>query len=249
MKIALCLSGQPRFVDEVAPFILQNVCEGYDVDVFAHIWFDEELLNRPYKIGANGDQWINQRLDKDAITKLVTIYNPKKYIVEPSKKFIDPTVHFETSLQRYWTWGDYTQEFRDRIINNTLSYFYSLNQVNNIKKNYEYQEGFKYDWVVRCRTDTVLQTKIEYERYNPNVINFSGMCNQPDGMINDWFDFGGSKVMDAFMSLFPVFDLVLDKCLNENDNAFCPELLHRKMVDCFGVGIQSHPIYITLPRF
>ena len=59
------------------------------------------------------------------------------------------------------------------------------------------------------------------------------MSNQPDGMINDWFDFGGSKVMDAFMSLFPVFDLVLDKCLKENDMAFCPELLHRKMVDFF----------------
>jgi hypothetical protein len=246
MKIALCLSGQPRFVDEVAPLILQNVCEGYDVDVFAHFWFDEKLQAEPYKFEGN---WSSQRILSDAVDKAIQIYKPKKYVIEPSKKFIDPTVHFETSLQRYWTWGDDTQEFRDRIINNTLSYFYSLNQVNNIKKNYEYQEGFKYDWVVRCRTDTVLHTKIEYARYNPNIINFSGMCNQPDGMINDWFDFGGSKVMDAFMSLFPVFDLVLDKCLNENNKAFCPELLHRKMVDCFGIGIQSHPIYITLPRF
>jgi hypothetical protein len=68
-------------------------------------------------------------------------------------------------------------------------------------------------------------------------------------MINDWFDFGGSKVMDAFMSLFPVFDLVMDKCLKENEMAFCPELLHRKMVDCFGINIQSHPIYITYQDF
>ena len=246
MKIALCLSGQPRFINEVAPYIINNACSGYDVDVFAHIWFDEDLLNNPYKHEGN---WSSQRIQSSAVQNLLDIYKPVSYIIEPSKKFIDSEIHFETSLNRYWTWGEPGQEFRDRIINNTLSYFYGLNQVNNLKKTYEYANGFKYDWVVRCRTDTILHTKINYENYNRNVINFSGLSNQPDGMINDWFDFGGSKVMDAFMSLFPVFDLVLDKCLNENDMAFCPELLHRKMVDYFNINIEPHPIFITLPRF
>ena len=82
-----------------------------------------------------------------------------------------------------------------------------------------------------------------------NVINFSNISNQPDGMINDWFDFGGSKVMDVFMSVFPIFDFAIEKCMNENDNAFCPELIHRKMIDFFDIDIQSHPIGITLPRF
>lgn len=249
MKIALCLSGQPRFVQEVAPYIIQNVCSGYDVDVFVHIWFDEDLLNGPYKIGAKNDEWVNQRLDKNSVSNLLEIYKPVSYVIESSKKFIDPLIHFETSLERYWTWGEPGSEFRNRIINNTLSYFYSLNQVNNLKKVYEYENGFKYDWVVRCRTDTILHTKINFENYNSNVINFSGMSNQPDGMINDWFNFGGTKVMDAFMSLFSVFDLVLDKCFKENSNAFCPELLHRKMVDCFNINVESHPIHITLPRF
>ena len=47
MKIALCLSGQPRFINECAPFILKNICEGYDADVFFHLWFDENLQNKP----------------------------------------------------------------------------------------------------------------------------------------------------------------------------------------------------------
>jgi hypothetical protein len=246
MRVALCLSGQPRFVDEVAPYIIANACRGYQVDVFAHIWFDEELLNNPYKHEGN---WSSQRLKSNAVDDLLKIYKPVSYIIEPSKKFIDDQIHFETSFKRYWTWGEPGLEFRNRIINNTLSYFYGLNQVNNLKKVHEYANGFKYDWVVRCRTDTILHTKINYENYDQNVINFSGLSNQPDGMINDWFDFGGSKVMDAFMSLFPVFDLVMDKCLKENDMAFCPELLHRKMIDCFNINIQPHPIHITLPRF
>lgn len=246
MKIALCLSGQPRFVQEVAPYIIQNVCDGYNVDVFTHLWFDEDLQNKPYKFEG---QWQSQRLRSTAVDEVLKIYNPVSYIIEPSKKFIDPTIHFETSLKKYWTWGEPGQEFRDRIINNTISYYYSLNQVNNLKKSYEYANGFKYDWVVRCRTDTILHTKINYEQYDKNVINFSNISNQPDGMINDWFDFGGSKVMDAFMGVFPMFDFAIEKCMNENNNAFCPELIHRKMIDFFNIEISSHPIIITLPRF
>lgn len=246
MKIALCLSGQPRFVQEVAPYIIKNCCDGYDVDVFAHLWFDGDLQTKPYKFEG---QWQSQRLRSTAVDEVLQIYNPVSHIIEPSKKFIDPTIHFETSLKRYWTWGEPGQEFRDRIINNTISYYYSLNQVNNLKKAYEYDNGFKYDWVVRCRTDTILHTKINYKHYDSNVINFSNISNQPDGMINDWFDFGGSKVMDVFMSVFPIFDFAIEKCMNENDNAFCPELIHRKMIDFFDIDIQSHPIGITLPRF
>ena len=75
------------------------------------------------------------------------------------------------------------------------------------------------------------------------------MQGQPDGMINDWFDFAGSKEMDAFMSVFPVWQLILEKCLRENNGAYCHELMHRKMVDSFGIGIQGQPIHITLPRY
>ena len=43
MKVALCLHGQPRLIPECASYILENMCSGYDVDVFFHFWFDEKL--------------------------------------------------------------------------------------------------------------------------------------------------------------------------------------------------------------
>ena len=252
MKIALCLSGQPRFVEEVAPYILKNICEGYDVDVFCHFWFDEKLQTEPYKYGECGKgEWHHQRISDDAINTALKIYNPILYKIDKSKSFFDSAVPFEPSLKRYWygALDDPDQRgFRDRTVNNCLSYFYSLNEVNKLKKEHEYTHDFKYDWVVRCRTDTVLHTKIEFESYNPNVINFSFLQGQPDGMINDWFDFAGSKEMDVFMSVFPVWQLILEKCMKET-GAWCHELMHRKMVDSFGIGIQGHPIHITLPRF
>ena len=252
MKIALCLSGQPRFVEEVAPYILSNVCEGYDVDVFCHFWFDEKLQNEPYKFGVCGNgEWHNQRISANALDQALKIYKPISYKTEPSKTFFDSAVPFEQSLKRYWygALDDPDQKgFRDRTINNCLSYFYSLNEVNKLKKEHEYAHDFKYDWVVRCRTDTVLHTKINYEHYDPSIINFSNLQNQPDGMINDWFDFAGSKEMDVFMSVFPVWQVILEKCMGET-GAWCHELMHRKMVDNFGINIEGQPIIITLPRF
>ena len=51
MKIALCFSGQPRFIEQVAPYVKENIIGDYDVDVFAHLWFDEDLQTKPYKYG------------------------------------------------------------------------------------------------------------------------------------------------------------------------------------------------------
>ena len=123
-------------------------------------------------------------------------------VVEKSKKFNDTALHFETSLKRYWKGSidnPLDPDYRNRTINNCLSYFYSLHEVNKLKKLHEYEHDFKYDWVIRCRTDSIVHTKMQFKACNPEVINYTGIMNQPDGMINDWFNFGGSDVMDAFM--------------------------------------------------
>lgn len=252
MKIALCLSGQPRFVDEVAPYILKNVCEGYEVDTFIHFWFDEKLQTEPYKFGECGKgEWHKQRIASNAVEKSLEIYKPISYKVEPSKQFFDSKVPFESSLKRYW-WGTLDDPDLEGMckkkLSDCFSYFYSLNEVNKLKKEYEYANDFKYDWVVRCRTDTIIHTKIPFEDLDSEFVHYSNLQNQPDGMINDWFDFGGSKQMDVFMSVFPVWQLILEKCMNET-GAWCHELMHRKMLDTFGIGCHGQPIHITLPRF
>ena len=164
---------------------------------------DEDLVNKPYKYGGDGE-WVNQRIDSKAVDKAVEIYNPTTFITQPSKSFTDSDVHFETPKNKYWGGGepDDQEGFRNRTVNNCLSYFYSLNEVNKLKKEYEYANDFKYDWVVRCRTDTLLHVKIPFNDLNPEMVHYSDNMQQPDGMINDWFDFGGSKQMDVFMSVF-----------------------------------------------
>lgn len=255
MRIALCFSGQPRFIKRVAPLIKQNIIGNYDVDVFAHLWFDEDLQSKPYKYGGAGG-WKEQRIDSDAIKQFEDEYNPKRLVVENSKKFLYSNLsdNYLPSLQRY-KWGaiDNPDEpnFPVRDVNNITSYYYSLLKVCLLKKEYEYENDFKYDIVVKTRTDSEVHNKIEFESFLniSNTVFYSGSQQQKDGMINDWFNFGSSKSMDVFMSPFPVLDYCIESCMQQTDGAWCCELIHKKMVDFFKINSQPLPIYITLPRF
>lgn len=256
MKIALCLSGQPRFVKEVSPYIIENVCKGYDVDVFMHLWFDEDLQTKPYKYGGSGN-WVNQRIPETAIDDAISIYNPKLYKIQPSKTFKDSTIKTDycyypngelVQWSKHWNESD-EPDYKLRMVNNWISCHYSLNQVNLLKKEYEYENDFKYDFVVRCRTDSVVQTKIIFENYDPEVLHYTGILNQPDGMIADYINFGGSKIMDPFMSTFSFIDQIFKMCYDDFGGAWSNEMLHRKTMDLFKIPHQAHSIIVTLPRF
>jgi hypothetical protein len=72
MRIAACFAGQPRFINECAPSILQNVFKDQQVDVFAHLWFCDELHNETFKYGGDGG-WEDYRIPKTAIDDFIQI--------------------------------------------------------------------------------------------------------------------------------------------------------------------------------
>ena len=253
MKIALCFSGQPRFIEQAAENVFDNVIGDYDVDVFAHLWFDEDLQTKPYKYGGAGG-WKDQRIPADAIETFKRIYKPKDILVQKSKKFLDSGLsdNYLATQQRYKQGSINNPDepnFEVRDVNNIISYYYSLMQVCSLKKEYEYANNFKYDYVIKMRTDSIVHNAIEYEGFRKDAIFFSGMQNQPDGMINDWFDFGGSEVMDVFMSAFPFLDYCIRDCMKQTNGAWCCESIHRTIIDRFEIPCQPLPIHITLPRF
>ena len=62
MKIALCFSGQPRFIKESASLIKENIIQDYDVDVFSHLWFDEGLQQNHISMVVLVDGFIKEYL-------------------------------------------------------------------------------------------------------------------------------------------------------------------------------------------
>ena len=101
MKVALIISGQPRFVNECAPYLIQNIVSKYDADVFSHLWFDEKMTKTPYKYESN---WTTQTISSDAINAFKSIYNPKLLEVEESIFFQDDSMNFDASIKKYNDW-------------------------------------------------------------------------------------------------------------------------------------------------
>ncbi|MEY3811835.1 MAG: Synechococcus phage Bellamy [Pseudomonadota bacterium] len=250
MKIALCFSGQPRFVNECSDLILNNVIQNYDVDVFAHLWFDEDLQTKPYKYGGSGG-WKDQRIPSTSIDDFKKIYNPIQILIESSKSFGDQNldIDFELSEKKYWSGGLKTEpDYKRRQINNSLSYFYSLSEVNRIRKLYEYDKKIQYDYVIRCRTDTQVNNLIPFELFDPNALHCTSLMQQPP-FINDWFNFGGSEVMESFMGVFPLLKHLMNKTKLRREGTWCIELVHAELLDRMDVTVQRHPFSVSLPRF
>ena len=250
MKLALCFSGQPRFVNECSDLILSNVIGDYNVDVFAHLWFDDALQSQPYKHGGDG-KWKDQRIPRTAIDDFINTYNPKDILVEPSKFFGDPDLDkdFDLSQKKYWPGSiDNEPNYQERQINNTLSYFYSLCESNKLRKLYEYENKIKYDYVIRCRTDSQVNQKITYENYEPQAVHFTSLM-QPKPFINDWFNFGGSEAMEGFMGVFPLLRYLMLQTKCSREDTWCVELVHVELLDTLGIPLERHPFSVTLPRF
>ena len=250
MKLALCFSGQPRFVKECCQSIISNVIQNYDVDVFAHLWFDENLQNNPYKFGGSGG-WQSQRIPNTAVDDFKEIYSPVDLLIEPSRSFgdFDLESDFELSEEKYWP-GSLKGEpnFKTRQINNCLSYFYSLSEVNRLRKLYEYKNKIKYDYVIRCINDSQVNQPILYEQFDPDAIHFTGLM-QPPPFINDWFNFGGSEVMETFMGVFPMARCLIARTKQSREGTWCIELVHVELLDRLEIEMQRHPFSVTLPRF
>jgi hypothetical protein len=250
MKIALCFSGQPRFVKECAQSIITNVIQDYDVDIFAHLWFDEDLQNKPYKYGGSGG-WKDQRIPSSAIDYFKNMYSPLKLVIEPSKVFADPNLEhdFDLSEAKYWP-GSLNGEpdFMGRQINNVFSYFYSLSEVNRMRKLYEYENKINYDYVIRCRTDTYVNQPIPFENFDPKAVHFTNTMQQPP-FINDWINFGGAEAMEAFMGVFPLAKCLTMRTKESREGTWCIELIHVELMERMGIPLQRHPFSVSLPRF
>ena len=75
VKIALCLTGQPRFVGECYQNIYENLIRPNGIeDVFAHIWFNKEMCNKSYKYGGAGG-WEHQRISEISPELVQYFYN------------------------------------------------------------------------------------------------------------------------------------------------------------------------------
>ncbi len=209
MRIAICISGQPRGLPTSVSFFKDNLLTpNGNPDVFIHTWYDKTLINTPFdsaqpertnKLGtwfADVDEFYKKEI------------NPVNLLVESPRSF-DEFLHLQN---------------RESAIQTRLaSMFYSSYQANKLKTNYEEKHGFKYDVVVKTRIDIryhgpILISNIIDSNLNTNIyvsklyqhMRTHDSYPTTDGgsysSLSDTFAIGSSDNIDKFCSVFEHFE-------------------------------------------
>ena len=198
-KIALCYSGRPRSYQECYKNHKDYFRLGQkDVDVFAHMWFDEDLVGSQFRTDVGQGTWPDSSV-KDWIDEN---WKPKKIIYEKPRYFADM---FADTWQTKWK--------ATHPKDNQISMFYGIEQAINLKKQYEEENNFKYDYVVRMRSDLLWMQHpgpIKFEDYDQNKLHSFNVNPGPDWIqtgvkdfaILDIIAWGGSEVMDKYGKIY-----------------------------------------------
>ena len=194
MKIALCLSGQPRIVSTALHSLQSNLIEINECDVFIHTW-----CNNKHKERIEGDYRNEWSFNDYPI--LLQQLKPKSILIEEQFDFIN------------------TYKIPDWCCNctaqNSQSMFYSIKQSNELKKQYEIKNNFEYDYVIRSRMDCWFRSSLDVSVFDKNHIHVS---NTVHGLgFNDFFAIGNSKNMDKYSSTFDNLQHLSSVCEFNNE--------------------------------
>jgi hypothetical protein len=119
------------------------------------------------------------------LNKDCDLYKPKKIIIEPQKNVI-PSTFINPSYEHFVH----------------FSMFYSMKESLRLKQEYEKENNFKYDLVIRTRFDIGLETVICPELYDLKKGVYSpNVCMNPS-VISDWFNFSDSETIDLYSELY-----------------------------------------------
>ncbi len=207
MKIALCLSGQPRFVEKTYPFIYNNIIVPNNADVFVHTWFDKDDVGQPFR--TDQPDWANNpnnKVDPQAGEKILNLYKPKSYKFEKQKTFFNNTLDMEPTFLKYG------RTDRTYFVNAMHCMWYSVAQANLLKEIYRLENDIQYDYTIRCRMDAIIPRPIKCEDFEPDILWVSHDRQTPN-QIDDWFALSRNEIMNVYSNCFHFMDYCHQICM------------------------------------
>lgn len=222
MKVALCLSGQPRAFDGCFQQMKEYVIDPLDCDVFFHFWESpSEELGNTWKPKINSD-WPS--MTGARLNHVKRQLQPKAFMVEPQKIFAS---------------DDYRNDMEgcgklQYSVPNILSMYYSIWQANLLRVRYEVANGFTYDKVIRARTDLMFREPIPQPLLNDPDIVIPSRYDNVDrsivdevehGLFNDQCAIGNSTQMSQYADTF----LLLNDLFHEGHDMHPETMLHASL--------------------
>ena len=142
MKIALCISGQPRFIRECQILFEKNIIDFNKFDIFIHTWRDSKTTNAGTEV--------------DSIEKITKYYkNIKGMSIEEWEPLL-PVIC--------------THDLDEQVVIHH-SMFYTMYRSNQLKQEYEKANKFKYDYVGWTRFDTAVLKEVNIRKHSKTKVN------------------------------------------------------------------------------
>lgn len=204
LKVALILSGQPRFhIGKSYDSTVEKIIKPYDADVYQHAWIDpDKKFEYPAAAWSNikGPVLFPETIKDD----LLKMYNPKGYKFEPPKKFEE----FFTQV------ASRDEEYLSR---NMPSMFYSLQQSDLLRQ----ESKVEYDFVIRSRTDKIMLEDLpDLNTLKRGVLYIPDDCPNPK-VFNDNFSICSGSIATT---VYDVYGSLVELS-KENNGTFVPEIL------------------------
>jgi hypothetical protein len=193
MKIAVCISGQPRNYEQGFKELKKWFLNKYDCDVYIHTWYDTKSV---FETGHDYLEKKTYSFTQNDYDKILKLYKPKAY------EFQKPITFDET---------DITGSHLPYKLNNILSAAYSIHACYNLVR----ESGIEYDYIIRYRFDlqftkyvspkcTFLKdiTQLDPNKYNcfkyPDIEGFPQRTSE----IDDQFIVSGPQIADIYSDYF-----------------------------------------------
>jgi len=201
-RLALCYSGQPRYIKENIhnhwEHILEPNINDYEIDMFCHFWYKDNIS------GFYDHQQFKGKQDGDEKDFFLSLPYVKKYVFEEQKQFD------VNDLRPDNRWP--------HPVFNTVSMYYSLEKSNDLKSEYEKENNFEYDCCVRIRSDLIFQKNIKFNEYDMNVLNIEQGNPNVKYSMSDFFAFGNSDIMNKFSKTYSkIYDYSKEGCSMSSD--------------------------------
>ena len=234
MKIALCMFGQPRFIDRGFSCLKPLILDKYNPDVFIHTWNSRFMTESPFHYG---EGWKDQRIAKEDTDRYLSLYQPKSYKVEAPRDFSDFARHFpkENTFKNGFGGGYESDEGWAKHINASICMWYSISESLKLAED-------PYDYLVLARSDIGIgQFNVDSLGYG---LNFESLNH--DRLCNNWFNvIPGGLFKKSFESICDR----LGEFYEDNDNVWCNELFIRYWASIQGAQLHPQSWGLSIPSF
>lgn len=215
MRVALCFSGLPRFIEQTHVYWKNSILDPYGPDVFVHCW----------KSGSDHE-------DKLTETQITNLYQPKLF-----QHAHVPQFNVASYVERIWPHRITPQ--------NQFSQFTGIKRSQQLRQQWEQQHNFVYDVVIRARFDWYLRHVQLEINHNVNVahtptlaghvFHFHGLGLDLVG-INDQFAYGSSKTMTMYGKLVDNIPYLY----HHHKIDFCGELFLKAHMEYHRITVKQH---------